>query len=388
MDTIDNKDLIFHRITFAALIVLACGIFTSVSFSALSHVFLLISGTYFTKRWLLKRDLPIKKSWWALVGVMVVCWFSVLANWSEIDQPIKNIIKTKYFLVALLSYFSFGYFKRDFLNHKRTAILLKLFLFATTLATISGLVALKTGFNPIKMKDACHATRACGLYGMYMTYGYGISLFMVLMTGMLLNLKLFKKWIAPHWIIIAYGINFLGLVFSFARGAWLGFMIALPFFFLKKQPRKFFMTALIALFIFGISFISPKVRDVFLNRSVSNMQRIAFYKTALTVFKEKPLLGYGYRNFEQQVPVLKERYNIEYPERGGHAHNNVLEHLASTGLVGAIAFILFLGLWLGEAYHKSWLFAFVISFITSGMVQYTFGDGENLFLILSMFSFF
>ena len=59
------------------------------------------------------------------------------------------------------------------------------FLASTTIATVSGLIGLYTGFNPLKFKNACHPTRACGLYGMYMTYGYGINFFMVIVTGFL-----------------------------------------------------------------------------------------------------------------------------------------------------------------------------------------------------------
>lgn len=384
-----KQESFFHKLTFAALIVLAIGIFTSVSFSALSHILLLISGVYFTAKWLRIRDLPVKKSWYGLLAVAIICILSVFSNWSEIDNPIKNIIKVKYFVIALLSFFSFGYFKRDFLDHKKTALILRLFLIATTIATISGLIAVYTGFNPIKFKNACHETRACGLYGMYMTYGYGISLFMILMTGILFNKSFFNRWL-PSWLIYsAFSINMIGLFLSYARGAWLGYILAVPFFFFKDNIKKFFtVVGSLALISVIIWLISPSVRNTFTQRMGSNNRRLAFYESSLSVLKDKPLLGYGYRNFEPNVKKIKKKYDIAYPNLGGHAHNNVLEHLASTGIIGAIALIVFFGLWLGEAYQKAWLFSFVISFLISGMAQYTFGDGENLFLILSIFSLF
>lgn len=384
----DKKELFFHRLTYSALIVLCLGTFTSVSFTALSHILLLFSGTYFLSQWLKKRDLPIKKSWWALGAVFISCILSVLANWGEIERPLRNILKAKYFLIALLSYFSFGYFKRDFLNHQRTGVLLKLFLLATSVATISGIIALYTGFNPLKMKAACHPDRACGLYGMYMTYGYGISLVMILLTGMLLNLKLFSKWVARHWIFAAFTINMVGLVLSYARGAWLGYLMAVPFFFFKDHKKKFVIACAAGCIFLGSSFLIPKVQDVFLKRYGSNDRRATLYKTALYALKEKPLFGHGYRNFEPKTKLLKQKYGLPYPDHTGHAHNNIFEHFASTGAVGGLALLVFFSLWLAESYYKAWLFSFVISFLVSGMVQYTFGDGENLFLILSIFSFF
>lgn len=380
-------ELIFHRITYSALIILSLGIFTSVSFSALSHILLFPSGIYFFIKWLKNRDFEIKKSWWALLGVTVICWLSVISNWSDIETPLKNIFKTKYFIVALLSYFSFYYMKRDFLTDKKISWALNLFLIATTVATISGLVGVATGFNPLKMKDACHATRACGLYGMYMTYGYGISLFMILITGLLIKREKIVKW-TPTWLLgSVWFINLLGLGMSLARGAWLGYFLAVPFLFLSTSKKKFFLTIAVGLGLVGTAYVSSeKVRDTFFNREASNHQRIAFYKTAWFAAKEKPLLGWGYKNFEKNVPALKVKYFQPWPEFGGHAHNNFLEHMASTGFLGMLALIIFCLLWLKEAYTIPLVFSFILSFLISGMVQYTFGDGENLFLILSIFS--
>ena len=69
------------------------------------------------------------------------------------------------------------------------------------------------------------------------------------------------------------------------------------------------------------------------------------------------------------------------------AHNNFLEHLASAGIFGALAFILFSVLWIWDGYRREdvvgrIMFPVSISFSVSGTVQYTFGDGENLFFLM------
>ncbi|MGB0455266.1 MAG: O-antigen ligase family protein, partial [Bacteriovoracaceae bacterium] len=261
---------------------------------------------------------------------------------------------------------------------------------ATSLATISGLIGLWTGFNPIKMKAACHETRACGLYGMYMTYGYGIALFQVLVTGLLLYRKKFEHLIKTHWIAIAFFINLLGLVFSYARGAWIAYAIACPFLFIKSYPKRFIQVAVLSVItlILSIAFI-PKVKNMFFNRHQSNVERISFYTAAFYAFKEKPFFGYGYKNFEPNTIKLKWRYKIPHLEKPGHAHSNYLEHLASTGGLGVIALLLFCFSWLYKSWKKSEiLLSFVIAFMISGLFQYTFGDGENLFLMMGVFAFF
>jgi len=381
--------LMLQKMTYAGLIVLALGTFTSVSFSALSHILLIIPGIFFFYRAIRAGSFKAPLHWWALALLTVVCWLSVLSNWSIIESPMKNILKTKYFIIALLSYFSFKDLKESFLTESRRELLLKLLLISTTIATLSGLIGLWSGFNPLKFKQACHETRACGLYGMYMTYGYGISLFMVLLTGIIVYKKRLALKIHQNWLYLSWSINFVGLIFSFARGGWLGFLGAVPFLFFKSHKKGFLILSGSSLLLLGGAFIaSDKVHDIFTKRQGSNQQRLDFFKAAYKAFEEKPVLGYGYKNFEVNSKKIKKRYDIGSQYFGGHAHNNALEHLASTGGLGFIAFLFFISSWLWHCYREPILFAFVISFSISGLFQYTFGDGENLFLILGIFSLF
>ena len=384
-----------YRMTWASLVVLALSIFTSVSFSAVSHILLIVPAMYFTVKATQKSfkvNLPL--SAWALVGLIISIVLSVIFNLDIIDNPLRNISKIKYFLIPLLSIFAFRELFKDYVDQSKIKFLLNLFIIVTSIATISGLIGLYTGFNPLKMKPACHETRACGLYGMYMTYGYGISLFMILMTGAVIYRKRLENYIIPWVLYSGWVIGMMGLVLSYARGAWLGYILALPFFFLKGNVKKFFQVTFALILISGtIFFSSSKVRSTFLDRSVSNYERIAFYETAYVAFKEKPIFGWGYRNFEPNMKDIKKKYDISFPHSGSHAHNNILEHLASTGILGVIFCISFYLFWLIESFKRDdndvigkIAFPFVVSFIISGMVQYTFGDGENLFLIMSFWA--
>lgn len=386
---ISKFEKICHQLTFASLFVLAAGVFTSVSFSALSHIFMVVPGLYFLYKNIKEKDFKPKNSFWALLALIIVCWLSVISNWEIMDRPFKQIFRTKYYIIGLLSTFAFYYTKRDYLTEKKKAFLFKLFIVATSIATISGLIGLWSGFNPLKFKDACHPTRACGLYGMYMTYGYGISWFTVLLTGLALQRKRFSGY-APAWLIWSgLLINLSGTIFSYARGGWLGLFLAVPFLFFKDYKKQFLSLMVGGLILLGglIAF-SPKVQNVFLNRTSSNLERIAFYKTAVKVFQEKPLLGIGFKNFEPNVVEYKKKYNIDYAHKAGHAHSNYFEHLASTGALGLICFLLFCFFWLKESYKEPILFSFVISFLITGLFQYTFGDGENVFFLMGIFSYF
>lgn len=390
MTELSTTRLWMHRLTYASLIILAIGIFTSVSLSAISHILILPPLFYFliTDR----SDLKIILSSKTLLGLGAVCLsiiLSVIFNFSEMPEPLRNLSKVKYFLLPLLALPAYLAMTREFLTEKKIKALIYLFFIATTLASLSGLIGVWSGFNPLKMKPACHATRACGLYGMYMTYGYGISLFMVLMTGVALLWRKSEKLksLIPAWLLsITLVINFVGLILSYARGAWLGFALAIPFYFFKEHKKRFALTVL-SLAVVGVVslFAVPKVNQMFFNRADSNSQRLSFFAAAYEGFKEKPLFGWGYRNFEPNVKDIKARHNIAFPEFGSHAHNNYLEHLASTGIIGFLAALFFSLAWIGESYKRFELFfPLALSFFISGQAQYTFGDGENLFLLIPL----
>mgnify|MGYP003330508379 FL=1 len=121
------------------------------------------------------------------------------------------------------------------------------------------------------------------------------------------------------------------------------------------------------------------------------MIRLSQYEASYKAFLEKPLTGWGYRNFEANAYDIKKRNGIDYAEFAGHAHNNYLEFLASTGIFGFISFCSFVLLWLYETYKRDDEFSelmipFLISFSISGLFQNTINDGENMFVIMFVYS--
>lgn len=382
MDMINKR---MEQVAYASLVVVCLSVFTSISIGALHHILLIAPALYF----LAKDHRRWSMSMLMVAGIIVSIFLSVIFNMESIPRIGKSLSSAKYFLIPLLGVFA--YRKVDW-SPKRIKILLYTLLIATSVASLCGIIGLYTGYTPIKFKNACHTDRACGLFGMYMTYGYGIGLFMVLMTGALLYREQLKRYI-PSWLIYSsWIINFAGLYLSYARGAWIGFLLAVPFFFIKRNLKTFLTIALLGILSVGVSFVaSDTVRSMFTDRQYSNEQRLAFFETAWVAFKERPAFGWGYKNFEPNVKMLKQKYEIAYPDFQGHAHNNFLEHLAATGVIGFIVFILFHFFWFKEAWQGNRLIdklamPFIVALTVSGMTQVTLGDGENLFLIMTFWS--
>ncbi len=374
-----------------AFIIWSVSIYTSISLSALGHIILIPPSILALIRLIKSKNITLPKSYWALLALFGVSVLSVLFNWDIIEKPFRHLGKLKYFLMTLLIVLPVKELLAKKWDEKKVRLILHLFLISTAIAAISGIIGVHTGFNPLKMKNACHPTRSCGLYGMYMTYGYGISFFITILIGLLLKRKQVLPYAHPLLVLSSTLINFVGLIYSYTRGALLGLLISAPFYFFKNYKKKFILLMVSSVICLGVAIqYSPRLNDVFTKRSGSNLQRISYFKAAFYGLKERPILGLGFKNFEPNSVRLKTEHGLYAPNIQGHAHNNYLEVLASTGLLGLLSFVLFLGFWLVEVYRRGDLlgyvcFPFIINFMVSGMTQYTFGDGENLFFIFFVY---
>ncbi len=368
---------------------LAATLFTSFSAASLFHITMIGTGSYFAFQAYKKKNFRLSLSSWALFALILISVASLIKS----GGPYKNAIKMKYFLVAILSVFSFEAISRNYLNEKRVKILLNVFLIASAVASLSGLIGLYTGFNPLRFKAACHTERACGMYGMYMSYGYGMGYFVLVSMLVLFNMSKLKKVSHPAIWLLSNIINFLGFYLSYARGALGAFIAGITIYFFQKRWKLGLSIGVLLVAIgFGLYNSNESFRRMFTERGSSNDQRISLYKGAYYAFQESPLLGLGYRNYEDQSVRIKKQYGIDLQVHfAGTAHNNFLEHLASTGILGFIAMILFHLFWLIEMVKRKDLIGqitigFIVSLIVSGQVEYTLGDGETLFFLMFIYS--
>ena len=69
----------------------------------------------------------------------------------------------------------------------------------------------------------------------------------------------------------------------------------------------------------------------------------AHYLTALEMFKEKPVIGYGYNSFRQECKRFHYINSHSVKNRcSTHPHNYIIQLLAETGIIGLILYLLFL----------------------------------------------
>ena len=162
-----------------------------------------------------------------------------------------------------------------------------------------------------------------------------------------------------------FSLFLVALIFSYTRAAWvslfgaliLGFLIKLKF-----KPKHFIagiLLLLLTLFPFRSDFssilsenrqdssssFSEHIQSIYnIKSDASNMERINRWKCAISMFKQKPILGYGPGTYQFQYGVFqihKDKTIISTNSGNmGNAHSEYLSALSETGVVGLILFLL------------------------------------------------
>jgi O-antigen ligase len=185
-----------------------------------------------------------------------------------------------------------------------------------------------------------------------------------------------QKWPGRRYLVAVIAVAFvavvtsLALLFSWSRGAWLGFVAgATVFLFFLPRRRKIgvllfgFITAIflgswtlgllppavsarLADFAEDLQFGDVRGADIN-DANYAVLERLAHWQAAIAMAQEQPWKGVGAGNYE----AVYARYAlINWPAPLGHAHNYYLNALAETGVIGLLAY---LGFW-GTVIWQTW----------------------------------
>jgi len=152
-------------------------------------------------------------------------------------------------------------------------------------------------------------------------------------------------------------LGLLGVYFSLSRGAGLAIYLAILFLSIARKKKIFTLVLVGMLIIFP--FVMPKnikqwAKDVNYNPLVFmfNQDRISIYNNTLNMIKHHPFIGVGVNTFSKNYG----KYKTEEAERYAHtpdtiyAHNAYLQMAGEIGLLGLLAFILFLF----QVFRQAW----------------------------------
>ena len=145
--------------------------------------------------------------------------------------------------------------------------------------------------------------------------------------------------------LFAGGILGSCLIFTWSRGAWLGFLIAMMLFLLMYSKKVLVVGLFGVLAIPFLPFVLPQsILDRFLSignlGDTSTSYRVHIWEGTLNMLRDHFLggIGVGTEVFGEIYP----RYSLSGIEAAPHSHNLYLQILVETGILGLILFLIFL----------------------------------------------
>ena len=344
-----------------------------------------------------------------LILVALAIVISILVNLHEIKGPFSILKKLRYHLIwacLLLMPDLMTLISRKIKDW--VPWLLLAWLISLSFATLSGMVGVLTGYNPLLLAPASYPTRVSGVYAMVMTYAYSVQFSVLLLVSLFVAGRDVWSWLFQgyRWLnlvaVASLILAVLGLYFSYTRGALAG-AIGGGLCLVAIYRRRSLLIGLASLTILAAAFaMVEKSRYVSLDALKADSVRVNQWKVAWLTFLKHPCFGLGYRQLEQKCVALKIKYGIPKDHKkevngkmvpvyfSGHAHNDYLEAFGATGAFGGFAFLGFLFFWCREVIRdrlaRIIFLPVLVAYLISSWVQDMFTDSEVLnFLLLLYF---
>lgn len=302
---------------------------------------------YFIK--ILQSD-SIAKCFGIFIGITLV---SLL--FSPINLNINEKFISALYVVRLLSYF-FVYFTAKYLiqhNLVSFSSVVKTLIF--TGVALAGLGWLQYFLYP-DLRNLYYLGWDPHLYRIFSTYfdpnyfGLMMVLTLILLFELVENYYLKTSRLSTSWRIarriISIGLSIfilITLMFTYSRSSFIAFLGAMLYLSIAVKKIRIIMVIIIILTLSVILLPRPGGAGVLLERVFSIEKRIENWKQAYKIFIDYPILGIGFNT----VRYAKQQYNfgqdnLEVNHAGAGFDNSVLFIAATTGLIGATTYLLFL----------------------------------------------
>ncbi|MBP2656383.1 MAG: hypothetical protein H6Q73_3952 [Firmicutes bacterium] len=183
-------------------------------------------------------------------------------------------------------------------------------------------------------------------------------------------------------IILIFAI--MALILTGTRGAWLAVGITfIAYAMMKIKYNKKIGAVLCLIFLLlvvsllHVDQVRSRVDTLFDPQFVSNSERVLIWESAVAMWRDYPITGVGLSSFKAQEVKYISPLHKEVTAQ--HAHNNFLNFLAVTGVIGLIAYVVLFTCIIYQLirYRKNPLAIAVListcNLLLNGLVDYTFG---------------
>jgi O-antigen ligase len=274
------------------------------------------------------------------------------------------VISLKFFLAKLwfiIPFYIIGI--QFFRNSKNIYRFITAYSLALSIVVIYSLLRLKT-YGMVN-ENAAHWVMS-PFYHDHTSYGAILAMFLPVVLSLTFNSKkTFYKLLFGGLTILF----FIGLIFSYTRAAWISVIVIFFIYFaviLKIKFRTILITSgiIIGLF-FGFktqlllkmeqnnatsnkSFSTHIMSITNISNDDSNLERINRWKSAIRMFKEKPIFGWGPGTYTENYAPFQISYEKTLISTNagdmGNAHSEYLGPLSESGVLGMLSFTLIVAL--------------------------------------------
>jgi len=257
---------------------------------------------------------PVKKGWKKFRPIFIfifILFTSILFDWQKFNL-FQNIVGLLY-LFRLILYFMYFFYIKNYLSTIKNGLLLIAIL--TIISTLIQYFLYPDLRNLIYQGWDPHLYRTFGVF-----FDTSISAAIFGVFFLTINLPIIKI------------IYLLLVALSFSRSIYLGLSLTLIYLFIQQKRFKHIFLFLL-IFTSLISIIpKPSGEGVNLSRLYSIESRIVDYREGIALWKNKPILGYGYN----RIRYIK---NSDSVHSGAAFSSSFITILVSSGILGLLSFI-------------------------------------------------
>jgi len=311
-----------------------------------------------------------KNRWFTWHPVLLTIFFFV--GWLTLTSVTSTIplvsfkylaLKILYFIV--LFYLPFMLFVNKTITFKKAVILYYTGLLAVILTTLS-----KQWQNGLFDKFVAHGS--CNPFFIDHT-SYAATLALLIPVSVAFFLSSLSK--AKVLFFLLSAVLLIAMILSYTRAAWLGLIVAAAIWVVWLLKIRFRYIVILVAVLLGSVFHFQNDIVIWLNQhktassadiskhissianirtDESNVERLNRWSSAIRMFEEKPLLGWGpgtymFQYAPYQASYLKTRESSNLGLKG-NAHSEYLGLLSEAGLPGALAFIILIALLLYKGF--------------------------------------
>jgi len=153
------------------------------------------------------------------------------------------------------------------------------------------------------------------------------------------------------------------LFLTYSRTLWIALPLGVLFWIILTLPKRQGLRFILCLFLVGVVLSQLPQIQRRIQVGMGIHERIALWQANFEFFKQRPFTGVGWRHTQELSGYyLMNKYQAQ-EVFSGHAHNNLLEMLGGTGLIGT-------SFWL------AWCFGLIIILIKQGRTPASSDEGR------------